>query len=153
MQRLDKHFKQLTRAVYEKHGFAYGEVLAQWDTIVGEKLARYTRPERLKWAKQAPSAQKYGGTLVVRVLPGHGLDLQYEAPRLIERLNGYFGYQAVSAIKIVQRPFAERAPERLRAPELSAPEEAALEERLAGIAPGGLKDALIRLGTSIKSRR
>jgi len=154
MERLDKHFKQLTKAAYEKHGFAYGEVLAQWDAIVGERLARYTQPERIRWPKQAQTLQKYGGVLVVKVLPGFALELQYEAPRLIERLNGYFGFGAISAIKIVQREFEKTTAQRLKAlPMLSPAEAQKLEERLAGIADHGLKDALARLGTGLKSRK
>jgi hypothetical protein len=154
MERLDKQFKHLTQAAYEKHGFAYGEVLAQWDAIVGQKLAQYTQPQRIKWPKQARSKQKYGGVLVVQSVPGFALELQYEVPRLIERLNGYFGYGAISAVKIVQREFKKRMGKpSAEAPSLSSPEAQELEERLAGIADRGLKDALIRLGIGIKSRK
>jgi hypothetical protein len=154
MERLDKHFRQLTRAAYERHGFAYGEVLSQWDAIVGDKLAQHVRPLRIKWPKQAHSAQKYGGVLVVRAEPGFALELQYETPRLIERLNGYFGYGAISGIKITQGAFGRGSPkERLESPPLPPQESARLEERLAGIADQGLKDALVRLGTGLKSRR
>jgi hypothetical protein len=153
MERLDKHFKLLTRAVYEKHGFAYGEVLAQWDAIVGEKLAEHTQPLRIKWPRQANSAQRYGGVLWVQALPGYGLELQYEAPRLVERLNGYFGYGAISAVKIVQGKFVKKTPQRRSGPVRLPLEEAArIEERLAGIADQGLKDALVRLGAGLKSR-
>jgi hypothetical protein len=154
MERLDKHFKRLTQAVYEKHGLAYGELLAQWDAIVGERLASYTQPERIKWPKQAHSLQKYGGVLVVKTIPGFALELQYEAPRVIERLNGYFGFGAISAIKIKQRAFEKKPGRRLKVPPMLPPAEAQkLEERLAGIADRGLKDALARLGTGLKSRK
>jgi hypothetical protein len=154
MERIDKHFKRLTSAVYERHGFAYAEVLAQWDAIVGEKLAGRTRPLRIKWPRQAPSSQKYGGVLVVQSLPGFALELNYEAPRLIERLNGYFGYGAISSVKVVQGEFARPVAKRQQAPQALAPPEAAeLEQRLAGIGQSGLKDALVRLATSLKSRR
>jgi len=154
MERIDKHFKRLTRAVYEKHGFAYAEILAQWDIIVGEKLAGRTRPLRIKWPRQAPSPHKYGGVLVVQSLPGFALELNYEAPRLIERLNVFFGYGAISSVKVVQGEFARPAARRQPAPQALAPPEAAeLEQRLAGIAQSGLKDALVRLATSLKSRR
>jgi hypothetical protein len=154
MERLDKHFRRLTRAAYERHGFAYGEVLSQWNAIVGDKLAEHVRPLKIKWPKQAHSAQKYGGVLMVKAEPGFVLDLHYESPRLIERLNGYFGYGAISSIKIVQGSFArEGARERSPSPPLPRREAARLEERLAGIADQGLKDALVRLGTGLKSRR
>ena len=42
-------------------------------------------------------------TLFVRCDPALALQLSYEADRMRERLNGYFGYPAVGAIRIVQR--------------------------------------------------
>jgi hypothetical protein len=153
MERLDKYFKQLTKAAYERHGHAYGEVLAQWPAIAGDRLSQRTVPERMKWPKQADSMQKYGGVLVVRVDPGFALDLQYEAPRLIERVNGYLGFGAVAAIKIVQgrgvRPGAKPSPQ----PKLEASQATELDERLAGIGNRGLKDALARLGRGVKSAK
>jgi hypothetical protein len=154
MERLEKHFKRLTRAVYEKHGFTYGEILAQWDTIVGTQLAACTRPLRIKWPRQAPALQKYGGVLLVQSLPGFALELNYQAPQLIERINSYFGYAAISSIKVIQGEFARSEKTSAPIPEaLTAREAAELDERLAGIALSGLKNALARLAVSVKSRR
>jgi hypothetical protein len=153
MERLDKHFKQLTRAAYEKHGFAYGEVLTQWEAIVGEKLARQTRPLKIKWPRQGSSPRKYGGTLMVQAAPGFAMELHYESPRLIERLNSYFGYGAISAIKIAPGTYAPPCSSPNSAPALEPGAESSLGERLAGIAEGGLKEALARLGTGVKSRK
>jgi hypothetical protein len=153
MDRLDKHFKMLTRAVYERHGFAYGEILAQWDAIVGEKLAEHSRPERIKWPKQPNSARKYGGVLVVRTEPGFALELQYESPRLMERVNGYFGYGAIATVKIVPgRIDPGGRPTRSVAADPSPEEELHLKERLAGIGDEALRNALARLGRGLKSR-
>jgi hypothetical protein len=92
--------------------------------------------------------------LVVQSLPGFALELNYEAPRLVERVNGYFGYGAISSIKVVQGQIADPAARQQQAAApLSPPEAAKLDERLAGIAQSGLKDALVRLATSLKSRR
>jgi hypothetical protein len=153
MERLDKHFKQLTRAAFERHGFAYGEALMQWDAIVGERLAQHTRPLKLKWPRQDRSAQKFGGILTVEAAPGFAMELHYQTPRLIERLNGYFGYGAVSAIKIVSGSAERQSRLPKAAPAVPPGEDAALKERLAGIAEGGLKEALARLGAGVKSRR
>jgi hypothetical protein len=153
MERLDKQFKRITRASYERHGFAYGEVLAQWDAIVGDRLARHTKPLKLKWPRQGNSPQKYGGILTVAAAPGFAMELHYESPRLIERLNGYFGYGAISAIKIAPGSPGRQTTPRTATPALAPQEAAALEERLAGIAEGGLKEALVRLGAGVKSRR
>jgi hypothetical protein len=154
MDRLDKHFKTLTRAVYERHGFAYGEILAQWDAILGERLSAHTRPTRIKWPRQPGSARKYGGVLVVQADAGFALELQYETPRLIERVNSYFGYGAIAGVKIIQRtPGPGRNRSHPEPAELSPMETNDLKERLAGIDDEALRNALARLGRGLKSRQ
>jgi hypothetical protein len=152
MERLDKHFKRLTRAVFERHGFAYGEALTQWDAIVGERLAQHTRPLKVKWPRQHSSPQKLGGVLTVQAAPGFALELHYETPRLIERINSYFGYGAISAVRIVPGNPARHSRSLKAAAAVPPGEAAAIKERLAGIAEGGLKEALARLGAGVKSR-
>ena len=103
MERLDKHFEKLTKAAFARYGFAYGELMARWPEIVGETLARHCEPERIKWPRGAGEmAQKLGGTLVIRADPGRGLDLQYQSHQIIERINQFYGYGAVTSVKVMQ---------------------------------------------------
>lgn len=153
MERLDKHFKALTRAAFEKHGFAYGEILAQWEAIVGERLARHARPLRIKWPRQEGGARKAGGLLLVQAEAGFAMELHYEGQRLIERLNSYFGYGAISAIKVVPGQFKSLRTDQEKPPAPPPGDDEALKQRLAGIGDGGLKDALLRLGSGIRSQK
>jgi hypothetical protein len=41
---------------------------------------------------------------VLRVDLGRGIDIQYKARQLIERINAHFGYRAVAEIRIIQAP-------------------------------------------------
>jgi hypothetical protein len=67
-----------------------------------------------------------------------------------ERVNNYFGYSAVGAVRIVQRPFPARA-EPPPAPEPDPALVSRLEERLAPLdAP--LRDSLRALGRAILAR-
>ena len=43
-------------------------------------------------AARRADERKQGGTLVIRVTPGRGLDLQHETPRIIDRINAFYGY-------------------------------------------------------------
>jgi hypothetical protein len=154
MERLDKHFKAITHAAFERHGFAKGEILNQWPSIAGDKLARSATPLRVVWPRQSPASQKSGGTLVVRVDPALALDLQYEAPRVIERVNSYFGYAAIAAIRIMQGQVAGSDRRLPRAAERdSAEERQLLRAQLSGIADESLQDALSRLGSRIHRQR
>lgn len=143
METLDKHFRHLTRAVFDRHGFAYGEVIARWPDIAGEALARHCRPERIRWPRgSGAEARKSGGTLVIAAAPGRALDLQYEVPRIIERVNGFYGYGAIAAVKVVQ------APEPIGQPPKPAPRplKPVPDQILEKIEDDQLKAALARLG-------
>lgn len=94
--------------VVRKRGLARVELFAWWPDIVGAAYAERTAPERIRWSRDGAA------TLVVRCDPALALQFSYEADKVRERLNGYLGYPAVGAVRIVQRPFAtgkEVAPE------------------------------------------
>ncbi len=149
MQRIDRHFRALTEVAFSRYGHAYADVLGNWPAIVGEELAAIARPERLAWPGKARDEQRReGATLIVRVAEGRGLEVQHEALRIVERINGFFGYGAVASLKIRQGPLPERASVR-EVPEPSAEAASAVEARVSAVADERLKDALRRLGRSL----
>jgi hypothetical protein len=152
MERLDKHFKVITRAVFERHGFARAEIINQWTAIAGDKLARWATPVRVTWPRPGPAREKMGGTLMVRIDPALTLDLQYEAPRIIERINGYFGYSAIGAIRAVQGEAATSARPAVRSAPQNAEEQQEELPELSGIADKSLQSALHRLGSQVRSQ-
>ncbi len=154
MERLDKHFEKLTKASFARYGFAYGELLARWPDIVGEGLARHSQPERIKWPRGAgETAQKLGGTLVIRAEPGRGLDLQYQSHQIIERINRFYGYGAVTSVKIMQGHVATNKHLKNNSNSLDSKTEKELEEELQSIADEKLKEALHRLGAGALAKR
>lgn len=140
-----RHFRDLTRAVFARHGFAYGELLAQWPEVVGRDLAQFCEPERLRWPRgQENSAQKLGGVLTIRAVPGRALDVEYDTPRIIERINSFYGYAAVSEIRITHGPIDRTAQKRKD------------ETRLYDLHGGPARDlesALARLGAAVNAQR
>lgn len=146
METLDKHFRELTRAAFARHGFAQAELIGRWPEIVGEELSRASEPERIKWPRGAEeSARKAGGTLVIRAAPGRGLELQHDVPRIIERINQFHGYGAIDAIKIIQAATWNRHEPAPR----PVPAKKLCEQELAAIDNAPLKAALERLGSGV----
>ena len=137
-----------TRAL-GRRGFAEGDLVHRWDSIVGREMAAHCLPVRLASAKRGG-----GATLTLRVEPGFALELQHLEPLLIERINGFFGYRAVGAITLRQGPLG-RGPARTKVPPrpLSPEEESALKKRLEDIDDDDLRDALARLGRSFQRTR
>jgi predicted nucleic acid-binding Zn ribbon protein len=72
---------------------ADGEVLAHWDAVVGETVARHAQPLRLR-----------GGVLVVSVDGAEWMhELQYLKHEVRERLNARCGRTAVRDVYLVLR--------------------------------------------------
>lgn len=121
-------------------GFAQVEIVTRWAEIAGAKLAEHCFPYRL-----SPGGAS-GATLTLIADDRAALELQHQAPKLIDKINTYFGKAAVSKIKVVAgdipRPRANRAAKR----PLSAEEEGALKSRLAAVEDPELRAALERLG-------
>ena len=113
MRTLDKDFRSLTRAAFARYGFAYADLITQWPAIVGDDVAQWSEPERIRWPRAGADERKQGGTLVILVTPGRGLDLQHETPRIIDRINAFYGYSAIAQVRIVQGALnRQKAPSR-----------------------------------------
>ncbi|HTN97024.1 MAG TPA: DciA family protein, partial [Nordella sp.] len=130
MKTLDKEFRALTRAAFARYGFAYADLITQWPAIMGEAIAQWSEPERIRWPRSGADERKQGGTLVIRVVPGRGLDLQHETPRIIERINAFYGYGAIASVKIMQGALTTRKPARKPLAPLRPQEAQALESQL-----------------------
>lgn len=108
---------QVTRKAFQRFGFPAAALVTDWSAIVGPDLASYTRPDRIKWPRKPkggdPAARDLlddgsikppGATLVLRVDGPRALEIQHRASQLLERINVYFGYRAVTDLRILQAP-------------------------------------------------
>jgi hypothetical protein len=151
----------LTRKAFEKHGFSTAVLLTDWARIVGAEVAASTAPERLKWPRgveaygevETGAEGRPGATLVVQVDPARALDVDYRSRQIVERINAFFGYRAVAALKLVQAPIA--APE--ARPQGPIHRDLGLEpaERrpVDDVADADLRAALLRLGAGVAAQQ
>ena len=146
MDSLFKHFAALTRPAFQRHGFASEQLVAQWPAIVGEGPATYAKPERIKWPRTSElQKQKLGGTLVLRAPAAFALDIHYDVPRLIERVNQFLGYGAISTIKIIKEADVP-APKPVRQKPAPMARTAWLHQ-ITGIAEPELQESLAKLAS------
>jgi hypothetical protein len=147
MQTINKHFRALTAPLFKKHGFAQGDVLAHWPQIVGDQVAAISRPDKIRWPRDTEG--KSGGTLHIKVQAGRGLEVEYLAVGIIERVNAFLGYGAVTALKVLQaHDFRTSVKSKITAP---VPPPAVLA-RVAPVADPELAAALTRLGAGISAQ-
>ena len=100
---------QIGRAAFRRFGFIQSSVVTRWPEIVGPRHAQVCMPEAIRF----PPGEKSGGILQLVVLPAHAPLIQHVIPEIIERVNRFFGYSAVSKVKLrqgaVKPPHAEEA--------------------------------------------
>ena len=146
--------KTLTDA-FAKQGFASVELVTRWPEIVGAEIAAHSQPEKIQWPRtpQARNAQARNapepGTLLLRVEGPAALEIQHLSDVILERVNQFFGWQAVDAVRLRQAPLSRRAELRPS----PAPDPAAMA-RIAAALPeikdAKLRQALAQLGAAME---
>lgn len=93
---LDECIEPVLRPVLKSQGLAGSRLLVRWPEIVGQRLARYSIPEKIHF----PAGKRTDGTLTIAVENGFALEIQHLQPIILERLATYFGYKAITRIAI-----------------------------------------------------
>ena len=146
--------KERIRTVGEKRGFAVTRLLTAWAEIVGEDLARITRPVKIGYAKGG-----MGATLTLLTASAQAPMVQMQLPAIQEKVNACYGYAAISRISLTQTAptgFAEGQAEFTPAPKARPAPDPALKARAtevaAGVTDDSLRNALETLAQNFLSR-
>jgi len=143
---------KVTRKALGKQGFAHAALITDWKDVVGPELSRVSQPERLSFRQ----GERRNGTLHVRVLGAVATEMQHLAPIVIERVNRYFGFRAVSQLKLrhAARIVAAAKPSPPRRDALRPREEAAqrFAPLLAAVGDSELEEILLRLAQGVLGR-
>lgn len=134
-------------AAFRKFGFIQSSVVTRWPEIVGEKLARASAPESIRF----PQGKKQDGVLTLTVRGAHAAMMSHITPEIIERVNRFFGYTAIARVAIRQGDVAPRAAPRPR-PE-PGPVPAELGNSLRTIGDPELKAVLEALAAGVATPR
>lgn len=137
--------------VLKAQGFASAEILSRWSQIVGPEIAASSEPLKINWPRVRDEETPEPATLVLRVEGPAALEIQHMSAVILERVNRFFGWQAIGRIALRQAPLRRSVPKTRPAP--FDPDAAArIAEALPDIADDGLKQALGRLGAAIKRK-
>ena len=90
-KKLKKHIR--------KGGYNYSNIVDNWTRMVSKKISDSCYPITVKMSKDMKN-----GNLVLNVVHGKELEVEYEKQEIIEKINSFFGYNCISHItlKIVQ---------------------------------------------------
>ena len=94
---LKKHLK--------KGGYNYSNIVDNWTKIVSKKISDSCYPITIKMGKEMKN-----GTLILNVLHGKELEIEYSKKEIIDNINSFFGYDCIThiSLKIVQEKISPK---------------------------------------------
>jgi hypothetical protein len=128
----------ITRRTYRKRNPASAQIVADWEIIVGPKIASMTVPRRLE-----------RGVLTIACAGPAAMDLHYMGIEVINRINTHLGGQPVHSLKFTQAGMPPQPPPG-QPPLPEAVQEA--EAAVTDLPDGDLKAALTALGRVVIGR-
>ena len=134
---------------YARQGFAARELVTRWAEIAGAEIAAHAEPLKIQWPRPVEGQPQESATLVLRVDGPMALEIQHGSDVILQRVNRFFGWNAVGRLALRQAPLSR--PNALKAP--AAPDAKSVAEvakTLSSVEDEDLRAALARLGASIK---
>ncbi len=134
-------------AAFRRFGFVQSSIVSRWGEIVGARYAAVSAPESIRF----PPGQKSGGTLTLVVEGAHAPMMQHVAPVIQERVNRFFGYEAVARISFRQGLVRTEKVKVRKAPPSLRPIPADLGESLREVVDPELRACLESLARGLSS--
>lgn len=136
-----------------KRGFTYSRLLTNWSEIVGEAIASTSTPLSVRYGRNAVC-----GTLEVLTSGARAQELAMSIPNVIERINSFHGYRAISDIRVTQvsrnSTFKWKPVDELATPIEPNPKiRKIVAEATKGINDEALRNKLSELGIGLLTRR
>ena len=78
-----------------KGGYNYSNIVDNWTNMVSKKISDVCYPATVKMGKEMRN-----GTLVLNVIHGKELEIEYEKKEIIDKINSFFGYNCIGNIKL-----------------------------------------------------
>ena len=76
-----------------KGGYNYSNIVDNWTKIVNKKIADACYPITVKMGKEMRE-----GTLVLNVIHGKEIEVEYEKNEIMDKINSFFGYKCISNV-------------------------------------------------------
>ena len=127
-----------------KKGHIYSETLDNWRYMVGNDLFKICYPKSFK------NSNKLGlSCLNIMVKRGHEVDLEYSKKLILDKMNAFFGYNAVNKIKL--STFESRK-EELNNKNYKYVTKKKYTEKISGIKNEKIKESLLKLNKLFKKK-
>jgi hypothetical protein len=88
---LPKGLKKLLR----KGSYNFSNIIDNWSKMLGKDLSNACYPSTIKMSKEMNN-----GTLVLNVIHGNELTVEYGKQEIIDKINSFFGFRCIKEVKL-----------------------------------------------------
>ena len=78
-----------------KGGYNYSSIVDNWTKMVSKKISDACYPVTVKMGRDMKD-----GNLVLNVIHGKEMEIEYEKKHIIDKINSFFGYNCISQVKL-----------------------------------------------------
>ena len=88
-----------------KGGYNYSNIVDNWSNIISKKISDSCYPLKVKMNKDMRD-----GTLVLNVVHGKEMEIEYQKNEIIDQINSFFGYNCIKniSLKIIQEKIIKK---------------------------------------------
>jgi|TARA_B110000967_G_C18646879_1_gene441311 hypothetical protein len=79
----------------KKGGYNYSNIVDNWVKMVGRNISEMCYPNVVRMGKNMNA-----GTLVLNVVHGNELDIEYKKQDIIDKINSFFGFNCIKEVKL-----------------------------------------------------
>ena len=84
----------------KKGGYNYSNIVDNWTRMVSKKISDACYPIKVKMGKEMRN-----GTLILNVLHGKEIEVEYEKNEIKDKINSFFGYNCISNVNLkIEQP-------------------------------------------------
>ena len=83
------------KKILKKGGYNFTTIVDNWTKMVGNEISKSCYPIKVKTSKELNN-----GTLILSVIHGKELEIEYCKKEIIDKINSFFGYNYINEIKL-----------------------------------------------------
>ena len=154
-KKLGDTLSKINKNYSSKYGKIEFLIFSKWTQIVGSFFADHSEPDKISRITEEFNEFDepiYKNFLHVKVSPAAAVEFQHYKDTIIEKVNGYFGYKAISDLRLQQNFVPDKKIKKninSFNQELTEEEKVSIKSEINNIKDKELEKSIVNLGASI----
>ena len=83
------------KKLLKKGSYNFSNIIDNWTRMVGKDISNACYPNTIKMSKEMNN-----GTLLLNVIHGNELTIEYSKQEIIDKINSFFGFKCIKEVKL-----------------------------------------------------